>query len=345
MKIKYVVLIILLILFMANPVWGLLLKSQIDAEKIEEAIARLIAAHEADEEAHLGTGQSLQSHKASEIIDHLAESIVEDKLANGAVTSPKITSNQITGKDFRTAENVGTDVDGVKFNSSGIQMWQDGLKKVDIPISGSPIFRGNVSIEALSYLKNTFIVPFESLAGYEVTLTGDSDINSLGCALYVIPGSNVGDIAKISSNENLPISPTSSKNPSIAFSAKVDTKEDNDFYFIIGSNDPTSNLMDYFGIKFKASTGKVYLVYRASGGSEVARELSGVDPEVIHNYRVALESAGSVVRFWVDGVEVDLALLSWDAWGQDYMFCIYGKSVAGAGSPAWVWNFVVQQDF
>jgi hypothetical protein len=61
--------------------WGLLPKSQIDNELIEEAIARLILEHNEDETAHLGTGQSLQSHKASEIIDHLARSIVFDKIS------------------------------------------------------------------------------------------------------------------------------------------------------------------------------------------------------------------------------------------------------------------------
>lgn len=60
--------------------WGDLAKSQTDAETIEEAIDRLIQAHDDDPDAHLETGQSLQSHKASEIIDHLANSIVRDKL-------------------------------------------------------------------------------------------------------------------------------------------------------------------------------------------------------------------------------------------------------------------------
>ena len=61
--------------------WGMLPKSQTDNETIEEAIARLIAAHNDDETAHLDTGQSLQSHKASEIIDHLAQSVYRDKMA------------------------------------------------------------------------------------------------------------------------------------------------------------------------------------------------------------------------------------------------------------------------
>jgi len=65
---------------MAVVTWGLLEKSLVDDETIEEAINRLIQAHDDDETAHLETGQSLQSHKASEIIDHIARSIVPDKL-------------------------------------------------------------------------------------------------------------------------------------------------------------------------------------------------------------------------------------------------------------------------
>lgn len=122
---------------MADPVWGMLAKGQADPEKIEEAIARMIAAHEADEASHLGVGESLQSHAASEIIDHLAESIVEDKFATGSVSSRAITTDQLIGKDIRTAEDVGSVVDGVKLNSSGLEMWQGGDNKVSIPISGN----------------------------------------------------------------------------------------------------------------------------------------------------------------------------------------------------------------
>jgi hypothetical protein len=78
---------------MSNPVWGMLSKAQDDSETIEEAIARLISAHNADESAHLAVGQSLQSHKASEIIDHLALSIIEDKIGDGEVSLQKLTAN------------------------------------------------------------------------------------------------------------------------------------------------------------------------------------------------------------------------------------------------------------
>ena len=59
--------------------WGLLGKSAIDNETIEEAVNRLILAHNNDETAHLATGQSLELHKASDVIDHLAGSVVADK--------------------------------------------------------------------------------------------------------------------------------------------------------------------------------------------------------------------------------------------------------------------------
>jgi len=63
-------------------IWGNLPKSQTDNETIEQAIDRIILEHNNDEESHLGVGQSLQSHKASEIIDHLASSIVADKIGD-----------------------------------------------------------------------------------------------------------------------------------------------------------------------------------------------------------------------------------------------------------------------
>jgi len=68
---------------MANPVWGQLEKAQDDAETIEEAVARLIAEHEADAGAHTGTGESLETHKTQETVDHPAGSVVADKIPDG----------------------------------------------------------------------------------------------------------------------------------------------------------------------------------------------------------------------------------------------------------------------
>jgi hypothetical protein len=65
--------------------WGELTKALDDAQTILEAIAEMIAEHDDDPDAHLGENGSLLSHKASEIIDHLAESIVADKYADQSV--------------------------------------------------------------------------------------------------------------------------------------------------------------------------------------------------------------------------------------------------------------------
>jgi len=75
-------------------VWGLLPKSQIDAELVEEAIARMIGDHNENETAHLETGQSLQSHKASEIIDHVIASIIADKIKDFEIPDVKFSDDR-----------------------------------------------------------------------------------------------------------------------------------------------------------------------------------------------------------------------------------------------------------
>jgi len=84
---------------MPEPItWGQLPKSQIDPERIEEAIARMIKEHNEDESAHLGPGQSLQSHKASEIIDHAVKSILAEKLHPSAQVAQCVVAPE--GGDF-----------------------------------------------------------------------------------------------------------------------------------------------------------------------------------------------------------------------------------------------------
>ncbi len=93
--------------------WGSLVKSQISSEVIEEAISRLIQSHEDDADAHIEVGESLQSHKASAIIDHLVSSIIEDKILNGEVSAPKLNVGakvadamvSATGGDYTTIQD------------------------------------------------------------------------------------------------------------------------------------------------------------------------------------------------------------------------------------------------
>lgn len=70
----------LILIFMSVTVWGLLSKASDNAQTIEEAIQQAIADHNADEEAHLDEGQSLAQHITENVLDHLAGSVVADKL-------------------------------------------------------------------------------------------------------------------------------------------------------------------------------------------------------------------------------------------------------------------------
>jgi hypothetical protein len=64
---------------MSTEVWGLMPKSQEDSETVEQAISRIVEQHNDDPTAHLGAGQSIAVHRAQDIIDHKAGSILADK--------------------------------------------------------------------------------------------------------------------------------------------------------------------------------------------------------------------------------------------------------------------------
>ena len=60
-------------------IWGLMPKSQENAQTIDEAIAEAIAVHEADPTSHMGDGESIDVHRKNDVIDHPASSIPFDK--------------------------------------------------------------------------------------------------------------------------------------------------------------------------------------------------------------------------------------------------------------------------
>jgi len=60
--------------------WGLLAKTTEDSTTIDEEIDAKIEAHNDDPDAHNLADQALEVHRQSEVIDHLAESIVNDKI-------------------------------------------------------------------------------------------------------------------------------------------------------------------------------------------------------------------------------------------------------------------------
>ena len=91
---------------MAVETWGQLPKSQTDPETIEEAIQRYIQQHNEDETAHQGPGQSLDLHKSSDIIDHLIESVIRDKVAKFAISFDKLAGDRINVIDYYIDPNI-----------------------------------------------------------------------------------------------------------------------------------------------------------------------------------------------------------------------------------------------
>lgn len=145
-------------------VWGNLLKSQISSEKIEAAIDRIIQAHEDDPNAHVETGESLHSHKAAEIIDHLIESVIEDKLARFSVNLRKLVGNEMMlmcafetldgwSPDFDVGGWVNLAIFGIEMatnNSTGAKCWILGESYGEVGVinySKSPFFQTTVKIK------------------------------------------------------------------------------------------------------------------------------------------------------------------------------------------------------
>lgn len=327
---------------MANPVWQNLQKSQDDSETIEQAIARIVASHNDNANSHLAEGQSLQSHRASEVIDHVVKSVVEAILADGAVSSRAITSDQIVGKDIRTDENVGELVDGVKFNSDGIQMYQGGEKKVDIPVEGNPFFAGNLLASGIFYSKAFKQTNFESLDGWAVS--PDGYVNNVWGGAYIRTPNTVDGIAFIYYQPVIarPIV-YESDSPYFQVSLKLSSTSDNESYFMIGTQ-LTMSVWGGFG--FKVTNGTLYAIILNNSHNENATEIDGVDITKYHMYRAEMTSLKSI-KFYVDNVLVCEVPYSYFVFprGSAYMgFAMGIKTFAAAYKSMYVESLLMCQD-
>lgn len=92
-------------------IWGNLAKATNDPTRIDEAIAEAVVAHNDDPDAHLGQGQALESHRAAEIIDHRAESVVNDKIQQFAKPYVALVGTGVEG-DFDTIAEAVTFANG-----------------------------------------------------------------------------------------------------------------------------------------------------------------------------------------------------------------------------------------
>jgi len=153
---KTIYLILLFIfLIMAIQTWGGMQKSADDDETIEQAIARLIAVHEGDSKAHLGEGESLQSHKNEDVIDHPAYSVLDDKMAFDR-HSIDLEMNNL---DVFSATG-GVEVNGIKTlsiysaNSSSLQgvfgLGGDLASMSEFAFSKNPRFLTSFSVSAIT---------------------------------------------------------------------------------------------------------------------------------------------------------------------------------------------------
>jgi hypothetical protein len=118
-----------------KQIWGTLGRAVNDNTLIDEAIAIATEAHNDDPDAHLEAGQSLTTHRAAEIIDHLAESVVNDKLAAISRAYTAIVGSGLEG-DFDTIESAVAYVIGV---GGGTILLNSGTyylsSKIDLPSS------------------------------------------------------------------------------------------------------------------------------------------------------------------------------------------------------------------
>ena len=98
---------------MADPVWGQLVKAQDNDQTIDQAIAAAIAAHETDPDAHTGAGESLETHKSQEVVDHPQGSILADKFSF---------TELIAEAGFETLDNWNTKVNATLENWPGVRI-------------------------------------------------------------------------------------------------------------------------------------------------------------------------------------------------------------------------------
>jgi hypothetical protein len=152
--------------------WGELTKALDDPETIEEAIERLILAHDENPDAHLGANGSLLSHKVSEIIDHLAGSIIADKFGKFALEASQLDySGQRLTADFENLANYEK-----HYTPSGGGAYSEGVGAVSIYSAGSENAVASFGIRCGYPSLDTRLNPFFEFY-IEDTADKDMDIN------------------------------------------------------------------------------------------------------------------------------------------------------------------------
>jgi hypothetical protein len=135
--------------------WSGLQKSTTDDETIEQAIARLIAVHEADANSHLGTGESMQNHKNADIIDHPAYSVVRDKVSfDRRIFDYYFDSldgvNVSAGVELNTAGVLLMATSGVSNNTRMFQILNDDINFYSCAMTKYPVVEVTMNLPAIT---------------------------------------------------------------------------------------------------------------------------------------------------------------------------------------------------
>lgn len=169
---------------MSVETWEQLPKNQIDPELIVEAIARMIAEHEADPEAHTGENESLQAHRQNEVIDHPAGSVVPDKYSfSYSVYSNFFSVASSYNYSGEVSQSGGGSISATSRNtvtSSYIAPLVSFLEGIDFPTIGFCVdfaFEWYYS-RATSY--STYLIVGDDYAGFGLV------INESGCRAFVV---------------------------------------------------------------------------------------------------------------------------------------------------------------
>ena len=266
--------------------WGALAKSATELTTIDDEIQSYIQRHNTDPSAHGLDGYALFNHRDDPYLDHVDYCIVSDK----------ISADWIIGKKFETSPAVGPGTDGVIFDPEGIMMYQAGVRKVNIPKSGNPEFKGHITVSGLYFDKNIVNPQFESFDGWSNEL--DGVVTALLSKSSIKAGPVLNEECAIKAYIDMDdINDLAAKNP--YFETRVcfedNTRQDAIFGFGTYLSDDF-----YIGFGFQNDQGTLYL-WTDDGSVSNRLAIVGVDLTIPHTYS-AFYTGGSDIKFYVDGV-------------------------------------------
>ncbi len=263
--------------------WGPLAKSAQDPTTIAEYIAGKILEHNVDPSAHNLDSYALYNHRDSYPLDH----------PDYSITSNKITSDWIVSKRFSTANDVGATYDGVIFDPYGIRMYQKGVRKVNIPISGDPFFAGNLDVGFLTFSKHVIMTFFDSVDGWGT----ENGVGYFGAGLvYAYVEGDLDNSGSIYLEGDISAGMFDfGRNPFFQIDFYSDYSDDHAIDIFCGKDIGVGP--KFFGFRI---TDGVFFAINTNGIGETSTPIPDIIETVPHRFK-AIMTSGSKIEFYVDG--------------------------------------------